>query len=150
MVAGITPFNFPIMVPLWTIPIALTAGNTYVLKPASYVPYGALRIAALLKEAGLPDGVLNVVFGGREVVTAIADHPDIEGVAFVGSTDVAKMLYAGAPTLAKRMLCLGSAKNHLVVVPDADPEIDRHHAGGLGLRLRRPALHGRDGDGRGR
>jgi malonate-semialdehyde dehydrogenase (acetylating) / methylmalonate-semialdehyde dehydrogenase len=121
--AGITPFNFPIMVPLWMIPNALTAGNAFILKPSSIVPYGAMRIAALLKEAGLPDGLLSVVNGSREVVTAVAEHPAIEALAFVGSTDVAKMLYAKTAALGKRALCLGSAKNHMVVVPDADLEL---------------------------
>jgi malonate-semialdehyde dehydrogenase (acetylating)/methylmalonate-semialdehyde dehydrogenase len=120
---GITPFNFPIMVPLWMIPNSLTAGNAFILKPSSAVPYGAMRIAALLKEAGLPDGLLAVVNGSREVVTAIAEHPAIEALAFVGSTDVAKKLYARTAELGKRALCLGSAKNYIVVVPDADPEL---------------------------
>ena len=121
--AGITPFNFPIMVPLWMIPNSLTAGNAFILKPSSAVPYGAMRIAALLKEAGLPGGLLAVVNGSREVVTAIAEHPAIEALAFVGSTDVARKLYARTAELGKRALCLGSAKNYIVVVPDADPEL---------------------------
>jgi len=123
VVAGITPFNFPIMVPLWTAPIALIAGNTYVLKPSELVPYGAMRLAALFKEAGLPDGAFNVVNGAREAVEAITDQPDIQAVAFVGSTRVGKLLYARGAALGKRMLCLGSAKNHILVVPDADPEL---------------------------
>ncbi|HEY3452183.1 MAG TPA: CoA-acylating methylmalonate-semialdehyde dehydrogenase [Myxococcales bacterium] len=123
VVAGITPFNFPIMVPLWMVPNALVAGNTFVLKPSEIVPYGAFRLAALLKEAGLPDGVFNVVNGGKDAVEAITDHPEIEAVAFVGSTKVAKILYARGSALGKRMLCLGSAKNHILVVPDADPEL---------------------------
>jgi malonate-semialdehyde dehydrogenase (acetylating)/methylmalonate-semialdehyde dehydrogenase len=121
VVAGITPFNFPVMVPLWMAPTAITAGNTFVLKPSELVPYGGMRLAALLQEAGLPDGVFNVVHGGREAVEAIADHPGIEAVGFVGSTRVAKLLYARGTALGKRMLCLGSAKNHILVVPDADP-----------------------------
>jgi malonate-semialdehyde dehydrogenase (acetylating)/methylmalonate-semialdehyde dehydrogenase len=123
VVAGITPFNFPIMVPLWTLPIAITAGNTFILKPSELVPYGSLRLAALLKEAGLPDGVVNVVNGGKEPVEAVVDHPEIDAVAFVGSTRVAKLLYARGATLGKRMLCLGSAKNNILVVPDADLEL---------------------------
>jgi malonate-semialdehyde dehydrogenase (acetylating)/methylmalonate-semialdehyde dehydrogenase len=123
VVAGITPFNFPVMVPLWMAPTAITAGNTFVLKPSELVPYGAMRLAALLQEAGLPDGVFNVVNGGREAVEAITDHPGIEAVGFVGSTRVAKLLYARGSALGKRMLCLGSAKNHILVVPDADPEL---------------------------
>jgi len=110
-------------VPLWMIPNSLTAGNAFILKPSSAVPYGAMRIAALLKEAGLPDGLLAVVNGSREVVTAIAEHPAIEALAFVGSTDVARRLYARTAELGKRALCLGSAKNYIVVVPDADPEL---------------------------
>lgn len=121
VVAGITPFNFPVMVPLWMAPTAIAAGNTFVLKPSELVPYGAMRLAALLQEAGLPDGVFNIVNGGREAVEAIADHPGIEAVGFVGSTRVAKLLYARGTALGKRMLCLGSAKNHILVVPDADP-----------------------------
>jgi malonate-semialdehyde dehydrogenase (acetylating)/methylmalonate-semialdehyde dehydrogenase len=123
VVAGITPFNFPIMVPLWTLPIAITAGNTFLLKPSELVPYGAYRLAALLKETGLPDGVVNVVHGAREAVEAITDHPDIEAVAFVGSTRVAKLLYSRGCGIGKRMLCMGSAKNNIIVVPDADPEL---------------------------
>lgn len=123
VVAGITPFNFPIMVPLWMVPNALVMGNTFVLKPSELVPYGAFRLAALLKEAGLPDGVFNVVNGGKAAVEALTDHPEIEAVAFVGSTRVAKILYARGTALGKRMLCLGSAKNHILVVPDADPEL---------------------------
>jgi len=121
--AGITPFNFPLMVPLWMLPQALIAGNTFVLKPSEQVPYGSLKLAALLKEAGLPPGVFNVVHGQREVVEAICDHPDIKAVAFVGSTKVAKLVYARATARGKRALCLGGAKNHLVVVPDADVEL---------------------------
>ena len=123
VVAGITPFNFPMMVPLWMIPNALMGGNAFILKPASAVPYGPMRIAAALEEAGLPKGILNVVYGRREAVGAIADHPEVKAVAFVGSTAVAKHLYGRGATLGKRMLCLGSAKNHAIVVPDADLEL---------------------------
>lgn len=123
VVAGITPYNFPMMVPLWTIPNALVAGNTYVLKPSELVPYGALRLCMALKEAGLPDGVFNVVHGGRVPAEAIVEHSDVEAVTFVGSTRVGKMLYGRGTALGKRMLCLGSAKNHLLVVPDADPDL---------------------------
>lgn len=123
VVAGIVPFNFPVMVPLWMIPNALMAGNAFVLKPSEVVPYGAMKLAQLLQEAGLPDGLFSVVNGQRECVEAIVDHPDIKAVGFVGSTKVAKLLYGRGSTLGKRMLCLGSAKNHVIVVPDADPEL---------------------------
>ncbi len=122
VVASIAPFNFPIMVPMWTLPIALTVGNTMVLKPSEQVPLSAIRLAKLFKEAGLPDGVLNVVHGGMEVVNAICDHPDIKAVSFVGSTKVAKLVYARAAANAKRVLALGGAKNHLIVMSDADIE----------------------------
>jgi malonate-semialdehyde dehydrogenase (acetylating)/methylmalonate-semialdehyde dehydrogenase len=123
IVAGITPFNFPIMVPLWMIPNAIMGGNAFILKPASSVPYGGMRIAAALEEAGLPKGIFNVVYGRRDAVSAIVDHPEIAAVAFVGSTPVAKHLYGRGAALGKRMLCLGSAKNHAIVVPDADLEL---------------------------
>ncbi len=120
VVAGIVPFNFPTMVPLWMLPQALVAGNTFILKPSEKVPYGTMRLGELFKEAGLPDGVLNIVNGEREVVEAIVDHAGIKAVAFVGSTPVAKALYERGAKTGKKMLCLGGAKNHLVVVPDAD------------------------------
>lgn len=123
VVAGITPFNFPFMVPLWMLPQALVGGNTFVLKPSERVPLSSLKLAAIFKEAGLPDGVLNLVQGGREVVEAICDHPGIAAVGFVGSTRVAKAVYGRASTEGKRALCLGGAKNHLIVVPDADVEL---------------------------
>jgi malonate-semialdehyde dehydrogenase (acetylating)/methylmalonate-semialdehyde dehydrogenase len=123
VVAGIVPFNFPVMVPLWMIPNALMAGNAFILKPSEVVPYGAMRLAQLLQEAGLPDGLFNVVNGQRETVEAIVDDPDIKAVGFVGSTKVAKILYARGAAVGKRMLCLGSAKNHVVVVPDADLQL---------------------------
>jgi malonate-semialdehyde dehydrogenase (acetylating)/methylmalonate-semialdehyde dehydrogenase len=123
VVAGIVPFNFPTMVPLWMLPQALVTGNTFILKPSEQVPYSSMKLALLFKEAGLPDGVLNIVNGMKESVEAIADHPDIKAVGFVGSTKVAKIVYERAAKHAKRALCLGGAKNHLVVVPDADPEL---------------------------
>jgi malonate-semialdehyde dehydrogenase (acetylating)/methylmalonate-semialdehyde dehydrogenase len=119
VVASITPFNFPNMVPNWTIPNALVLGNTMVLKPSEQVPISANRIAELLKEAGLPKGVFNVVHGDREAVEAICDHPGIEAVSFVGSTRVAKIVYKRATSNLKRVLALGGAKNHLIVLPDA-------------------------------
>ena len=120
VVAGIVPFNFPVMVPLWMAPNAIVAGNAFILKPSEVVPYGAMKLASLWQEAGLPDGIFQVVNGQRETVEAIVDHPEIKAVGFVGSTKVAQILYARGAAVGKRMLCLGSAKNHVVVVPDAD------------------------------
>ncbi len=123
VITSITPFNFPNMVPNWTIPNALVLGNTMILKPSEQVPLNSIKIAELLKEAGLPDGVFNVVQGGQTVVEAICDHPGIEAVTFVGSTRVAKLVYARATAHFKRALCLGGAKNHLIVLPDAHEEM---------------------------
>jgi malonate-semialdehyde dehydrogenase (acetylating)/methylmalonate-semialdehyde dehydrogenase len=123
VVASITPFNFPSMVPLWTIPNALVLGNTMVLKPSELVPLSSLRIAELLKDAGLPDGVFNLVHGGQAAVEAICDNPDIDVITFVGSTRVAKLVYVRATSHLKRALCLGGAKNHLIVLPDANEEM---------------------------
>lgn len=123
VVASITPFNFPNMVPHWTIPNALVLGNTMVMKPSEIVPLSTVRMAELLKEAGLPDGVFNLVNGGKEVVEAICDHPAIEAVSFVGSTKVAKIVYKRATSNLKRCVALGGAKNHLLVLPDAHPEM---------------------------
>src|SRR3954462_6975294 len=123
VVASITPFNFPSMVPHWTIPNAIALGNCMILKPSELVPISAGRIAELLKEAGLPPGVFQVVHGGREAVEAICDHPDIAAVSFVGSTKVAKIVYRRATSNLKRCLALGGAKNHLIVMPDADREM---------------------------
>jgi len=123
VVAGIVPFNFPFMVPLWMIPQALVGGNAFLLKPSEQVPLSSLRLVEIFREAGLPDGVLQIVQGGRAAVEGLCDHPDIEAVAFVGSTRVAKMVYGRASTTGKRALCLGGAKNHLIVVPDADPAV---------------------------
>jgi malonate-semialdehyde dehydrogenase (acetylating) / methylmalonate-semialdehyde dehydrogenase len=123
VVASITPFNFPNMVPNWTIPNALALGNCMVLKPSEQVPLSAGRIAELLREAGLPDGVFNIVHGGQATVEAICDHPDIEAVSFVGSTRVAKIVYRRGTANLKRVLALGGAKNHLIVMPDAEPEM---------------------------
>lgn len=123
IVASIAPFNFPHMVPHWTIPNAIALGNCMILKPSELVPVSSQRIAAMLKEAGLPDGVLNVVNGGRELVEAICDHPEISAVSFVGSTRVAKIVYQRATANLKRCTALGGAKNHLLVLPDAHPEM---------------------------
>lgn len=123
VVASITPFNFPNMVPHWTVPNALVLGNTMVLKPSELVPMSAMRMAELLKEAGLPDGVFNIVNGGKEVVEAICDHPDIKATSFVGSTKVAKIVYKRASSNLQRCVALGGAKNHLLVLPDAHPQM---------------------------
>ncbi|MDB5249161.1 MAG: mmsA [Segetibacter sp.] len=119
VVASIVPFNFPSMVPNWTIPNAIALGNCMIMKPSEKVPVSCGRIAELLKEAGLPDGVFNVVHGDAEIVEAICDHPGIEAVSFVGSTRVAKIVYQRATHNYKRCLALGGAKNHLMVMPDA-------------------------------
>lgn len=121
VVASIVPFNFPAMVPNWTIPNAIALGNCMILKPSEKVPLCAGKLAELLKEAGLPDGVFNIVNGDVEIVEAICDHPGIEAVSFVGSTKVAKIVYQRATSNFKRCLALGGAKNHLMVLPDAIP-----------------------------
>jgi malonate-semialdehyde dehydrogenase (acetylating)/methylmalonate-semialdehyde dehydrogenase len=120
--AGITPFNFPVMVPLWMFPVSIACGNTFVLKPSEKVPSCSLRMAELFKEAGLPDGVLNVVPGDKEAVDALLHHPDVGAISFVGSTPVAKYIYETAAKNGKRVQALGGAKNHAVVMPDADIE----------------------------
>ena len=123
VVASIAPFNFPNMVPNWTIPNAIALGNCLILKPSEMVPLSANRIADLLKEAGLPDGVFQVVHGGKDVVEAICDHSGIEAISFVGSTKIAKLVYRRGTANLKRVLALGGAKNHLIVMPDADLEM---------------------------
>lgn len=123
VVASVTPFNFPNMVPNWSIPNALALGNCMVLKPSELVPLSARRIAELLGEAGLPPGVLQIVHGGREAVEALCDHPEVGAVSFVGSTKIAKVVYRRATASLKRCLALGGAKNHLIVMPDADREM---------------------------
>lgn len=123
VVASIAPFNFPNMVPHWTLPNALMLGNTMIMKPSELVPLSVMRMAELLKEAGLPDGVFNIVNGGKEIVEAICDHPGIEAVSFVGSTAVAKIVYKRATSNLKRCVALGGAKNHLIVLPDANIEM---------------------------
>jgi malonate-semialdehyde dehydrogenase (acetylating)/methylmalonate-semialdehyde dehydrogenase len=120
--AGITPFNFPVMVPLWMFPVAIACGNAFVLKPSEKVPSASMRMAELFKEAGLPDGVLNVVHGDKEAVDAILNHPGIHAVSFVGSTPIAKYIYETCAKNGKRVQALGGAKNHAVVLPDADLE----------------------------
>ncbi len=120
VVAGITPFNFPVMVPMWMFPVAIAAGNTFVLKPSPTDPTPSLRIAELLKEAGLPDGVFNVVQGDKVAVDALLEHPDVKAVSFVGSTPIANYIYETGARHGKRVQALGGAKNHMVVMPDAD------------------------------
>jgi malonate-semialdehyde dehydrogenase (acetylating) / methylmalonate-semialdehyde dehydrogenase len=126
VVAGITPFNFPVMVPLWMAPLAIACGNTFVLKPSERVPRSAERLAQLFHEAGLPAGVFNLVHGARATVEAILDHPGVDAVAFVGSAPVAREIYARGAAHGKRVLALAGAKNHLVVLPDAvlEPTVD--------------------------
>jgi len=121
--AGIPPFNFPVMIPLWMFPLAVVAGNTYVLKPSERTPLGGQRLAELFLEAGFPQGVLNVVHGARETVDALLAHRDVAAISFVGSAPVAKYVYQTAAASGKRVQALGGAKNHIVVMPDADPDI---------------------------
>jgi malonate-semialdehyde dehydrogenase (acetylating)/methylmalonate-semialdehyde dehydrogenase len=123
VVAGITPFNFPVMVPMWMYPIAIAAGNTFVLKPSEKDPSPALRMAELWSEAGLPDGVFNVVHGDGAAVERILEHPEIAAVSFVGSTPVARAVYETGTRHGKRVQALGGAKNHMLVLPDADMEL---------------------------
>jgi malonate-semialdehyde dehydrogenase (acetylating)/methylmalonate-semialdehyde dehydrogenase len=123
VIANITPFNFPAMVPMWTIPISLAIGNAYVWKPSDKTPLTALKIANALKEAGLPAGLFTVLHGGAQTVNAIVDHPKVKAIGFVGSTKIAKQVYQRGTTLGKRVLALGGAKNHIVLLPDANPEL---------------------------
>lgn len=123
VVASITPFNFPAMVPMWTIPIAIALGNAYVWKPSEKTPLTSRFIADSFQEAGLPAGILTVLQGGKEVVEGIIDHQDVKAVGFVGSSPVAKAVYTRATLAGKRALCLGGAKNHIVLLPDADLEV---------------------------
>lgn len=123
VVTGITPFNFPAMVPMWMFPIAIACGNTFVLKPSEKDPSAPMRLAELWAEAGLPDGVFNVVHGGKEAVDALLTHEDVKAVSFVGSTPIARYVYATAAAHGKRVQALGGAKNHMVVLPDADLDL---------------------------
>ena len=123
VVAAITAFNFPAMIPLWFLPYAIACGNTLVLKPSERVPLTMRRVAELIEQTGLPKGVVNLVNGGREVVDAICDHPTIRAVSFVGSTPVAKHVYQRSAASGKRMQCQGGAKNHVIVLPDADMDL---------------------------
>src|SRR5205814_112564 len=123
VVAGITPFNFPAMVPMWMFPIALACGNTFVLKPSEKDPSASLLLARLLAEAGLPDGVFNVVHGDKEAVDALLTHPDVRAGSFVGSTPIARYVYETGTAAGKRVQALGGAKNHMIVLPDADMDM---------------------------
>ncbi len=123
VVAGITPFNFPVMVPMWMFPLAIACGNAFVLKPSERDPSASLLVAELWRDAGLPDGVFSVVHGDREAVDALLEHPDIAAISFVGSTPVARHVYATAADNGKRVQALGGAKNHMIVLPDADLDI---------------------------
>jgi malonate-semialdehyde dehydrogenase (acetylating)/methylmalonate-semialdehyde dehydrogenase len=123
VVAGITPFNFPAMVPMWQFPIAITLGNAFILKPSEKVPLASCRLGELMLEAGYPAGVFSIVHGGRETVEALIDHEGVSAYGFVGSTPAAKAVYARAAGHGKRALALGGAKNHLIVVPDADRDL---------------------------
>ena len=120
VVAGITPFNFPVMVPMWMFPVAIAAGNTFILKPSPIDPTPSLFMGELLKKAGLPDGVFNVVQGDKEAVDALLVHPDVKAISFVGSTPIANYIYETGAHHGKRVQALGGAKNHMVVMPDAD------------------------------
>jgi malonate-semialdehyde dehydrogenase (acetylating)/methylmalonate-semialdehyde dehydrogenase len=127
VVAGITPFNFPVMVPMWMHPVAIACGNTFVLKPSERDPSASNLIADLWRRAGLPDGVFNVVHGDKVAVDAILDHPDIAAVSFVGSTPIAKYIHHKASMTGKRVQALGGAKNHAIILPDADLEFAANH-----------------------
>lgn len=127
VVAGITPFNFPVMVPLWMAPMAIATGNAFILKPSHRVPSAAMLLARLWKQAGLPDGVFQVLHGDREVVSGLLTHPDVDGISFVGSTPVAKHVLEVATAHGKRVQALGGAKNHAIVMPDADLDSAADH-----------------------
>jgi len=120
VVAAITPFNFPAMIPFWFLPYAIACGNTLILKPSERVPLTMSRVMNLIQQSGLPKGVVNLLHGGRTVVDGLCDHPQVRAISFVGSTPVAKSVYARAPASGKRMQCQGGAKNHVLVLPDAD------------------------------
>ena len=138
--AVITPFNFPLMIPLWFLPYAIATGNTVVLKPSDRVPFSAARLVELIHETGLPAGVVNLVNGGKPAVDALLDHPLVRAVSFVGSTPVAKYVYTRGSASGKRVQCQGGAKNHVVVLPDADQETTTKDHRRLRLWLRGTAL----------
>ncbi len=149
VVAGITPFNFPAMIPLWKMGPALVSGNAMILKPSERTPSTPMMLAELLQKAGLPDGVLQVVNGDKEAVDAILDNEVIQGVGFVGSTPIAQYIYGRAATNGKRAQCFGGAKNHMIVMPDADLDKAADALIGAGYRRGRRALHGDLGRGAG-
>ncbi len=142
MVAGITPFNFPAMVPMWMFPVAIATGNAFILKPSEKDPSASILLARLWAEAGLPDGVFNVVHGDKVAVDAILEHPDIAAVSFVGSTPIARYVYETGTQNGKRVQALGGAKNHMIVLPDADLDLAADAAVNAGLRLSGGAVHG--------
>ena len=142
VVAGITPFNFPAMVPMWMWAPALACGNTFVLKPSEKDPSASLYTAELLKEAGVPDGVFNVVNGDKVAVDALLQHPDIAAISFVGSTPIARYVYETATANDKRCQALGGAKNHMIVLPDADIDMAADAAVSARVRLGGRAVHG--------
>jgi malonate-semialdehyde dehydrogenase (acetylating)/methylmalonate-semialdehyde dehydrogenase len=133
VVAGITPFNFPVMVPMWMHPVAIACGNTFVLKPSERDPSASTIVAELWAEAGLPDGVFNVVHGDKEAVDALLDHPDVAAVSFVGSTPIARYIHERGTANGKRVQALGGAKNHAVVLPDADLDFAAKHLTAAGF-----------------
>jgi malonate-semialdehyde dehydrogenase (acetylating)/methylmalonate-semialdehyde dehydrogenase len=133
VVGIISPFNFPAMVPMWFFPIAIAAGNTVVLKPSEKDPSAAMYIADLWKQAGLPDGVFNVVHGDKEAVDALLTHPDVASISFVGSTPIAQYVYETGTAHGKRVQALGGAKNHMLVLPDADLELTADSAVNAGF-----------------
>ena len=135
VVAGITPFNFPAMVPMWMFPVAIACGNTFVLKPSERDPSASILMAEMLKDAGLPDGVFNVVHGDKSAVDALLQHKTVQAVSFVGSTPIAEYVYREGTRAGKRVQALGGAKNHMIVMPDADLDQAADAAGGRRLRL---------------
>ena len=142
MVGIISPFNFPAMVPMWFFPIAIAAGNTVVLKPSEKDPSAALWMAELWEEAGLPDGVFNVLQGDKVAVDALLTHPDVKAISFVGSTPIAQYVYETGTAHGKRVQALGGAKNHMVVLPDADLDLAADAAVNAGFGSAGRALHG--------
>ena len=140
---GITPYNFPFMVPLWMFPIALTCGNTFVLKPSEKVPLSSQRLGELLTEAGVPDGVFNIVHGDKECVDALLDHPKVAAISFVGSTPIAKYIYERGTAAGKRVQSAGGAKNHLIIMPDADMDQTVKALAASAYGCAGPAVHGR-------
>ena len=140
---GITPYNFPTMVPMWMIPVALVCGNTFILKPSEKKPLSANRLGELILEAGFPDGVFNIIHGDKICVDALLTHPDVAAISFVGSTPVAKYIYEMGTKHGKRVQSAGGAKNHLVVMPDADLDLAVKAACRFGFRVWRSTVYGR-------